>query len=230
MKKLITILAALALVCAFTLPAAAADWSFYGSARMTTFSYTADDGSGGDDDTDTSWTLQGNSRIGARVKAGDVAGRFEYGSGPNLRLLYAEWNFGAGKMLVGQSYTPACYFPSNQVWGSDNDLLNFGGIYQGREPMIQLSFGTFKLALIEPQGGDLGTGGDVDTTLPLIEASYKFKTDMFYVDVVGGYQTYTIDSNANLAADVDVDSYLVGINAGVNVGPLALKGSFRMSP
>jgi hypothetical protein len=29
-------------------------------------------------DTDTQWEAQGNSRIGARVTAGEVSGRFEY--------------------------------------------------------------------------------------------------------------------------------------------------------
>lgn len=229
MKRLITILAAIALVGAFTLPAAAADWNFYGSARMHTFSTTADDGSGGDDDTDTDWSLQGNSRIGANVKAGDVTGRFEYGSGPNLRILWGEWNFGAGSLGVGQNYTPANFFPSNQVYGGDTDLLPYGGIYRGRRAMIQLSFGTFKLALVQPNAAsDLGSGGDVDIMLPQFELAYKFKTDMFFVDVFGGYQTYSIDANAASTADLDVSSYIAGVNLGVNVGPVAIKGSVYM--
>ena len=46
MKKLFVLFAAVALVAAFTLPAAAADpaaWNFYGSSRMTTFFTSPDD-------------------------------------------------------------------------------------------------------------------------------------------------------------------------------------------
>jgi hypothetical protein len=226
MKKLIVILAAIALVGAFSLPAAAAVWKFYGSARMSSFSTTADPGGGADDDTDTNWDLQGNSRLGANVKAGDVSGRFEYGTGVNVRILRGTWNFGAGSLLVGQDYTPLNYFPSNQVFGGDADLLPYGGVYRGRRPMIQLSFGTFKLALVQPNAAsDLGTGGDVDIMLPNFELSYRFKTDMFYIDVFGGYQTYGIDANAASTADLDVSSYIGGVNLGVNVGPVSIMGS-----
>jgi len=36
MRKLLVLLSAVAFVVAFTVPAMAADWSFYGSARMST--------------------------------------------------------------------------------------------------------------------------------------------------------------------------------------------------
>jgi len=231
MKKLITILAAVALIAAFAMPAPAAEWNFYGSARMTTFSDTVDPGTG-TDDTDTTWAVQGNSRIGAKVKAGDVSGAFEYGSGPNLRILTGTWNFGAGSLLAGQTYTPVNIFISNQVWGSDNDMLNFGGVYAGRRAMIQLQFGTFKLALVGPHAqSDLGTGSDVDVTLPKFEVAYKFSTDMFWAQVVAGYQTYSLDAvtvtaddgTTSLSADGDVSSYIAALAFGVNAGPVSFK-------
>jgi hypothetical protein len=219
MKKFLVIFAIVALIAS---PAMAAEWNFFGSARMSTFSEDVDPGSGADSDQDTTWALQGNSRIGANVKAGDVTGAFEYGTGVNVRKLYGEWNFGAGALLVGQTYTPANFFPSNQVWAGDADLLPYGGIYRGRHPMIQLKFGTFKLAFVSPDGAnDLGTGGDVDVTYPQIELSYKFKTDMFYVDVFGGYQTYEIE----MAPKLDVDSYIAGANLGLTFGPASIMGS-----
>jgi hypothetical protein len=223
MKKILVIFALVALVAS---PAMAAEWNFYGSARMTTFSNDVDPGAGGESDQDTTWGLQGNSRIGANVKAGDVTGRFEYGSGPNLRILWGEWNFGSGSLGVGQHYTPANYFPSNQVWDGDADLLPYGGVYRGRRPMLQLKWGTFKLAFVSPTAAsDLGSGGDVDITWPQIEASYKFKSDMWYADVFGGYQTYYIDSAPAAAVDVGISSYVIGLNAGVTVGPAAIKAS-----
>ncbi len=121
MKKILAILAAVAVMVAFSVPASAAEWSFYGSSRMTTFWDDLDKDAG--DDADLTWMQQSNSRIGANVKAGDVFGRFEYGDGPNLRLLYGGWNFGAGTLTIGQMYTPFMTLYSNQVWGSDNDLV-----------------------------------------------------------------------------------------------------------
>ena len=117
MKKSIAILAAFALVAGFAVTATAADWSFYGSARMSTFSNSISEEASatGFDDTDTRWDIQTNARIGANVSAGDVGGRFEYGTSggnANLRLLYGTWDFGGGELLVGQAYTPITFFAS----------------------------------------------------------------------------------------------------------------------
>jgi hypothetical protein len=225
MKKLILLIAALAMVASFALTAAAAEWNFYGSARMTTFSEDDDNPAPAKDDTDTTWDLQGNSRFGATVKVSDtLVGGFEYGTGVNLRKLYAEWTFGAGKMLIGQTYTPASsMFYSNQVWGSDNDLLDCGQQYIGRVPMIQLTFGTFKVAFVRPNtGGFTLPGADVDTTFPKLEASYKFKMDNFFIDVFGGYQTYEVGS-------VDVDAYLAGVGGGVDLGAFYVNANVYMA-
>jgi hypothetical protein len=243
MKKLITILAAIALVCAFTLPAAAADWNFYGSARVGTWWTTVNPPNDGDRDTDLDHFVQGNSRIGANVKAGDVSGRFEYGTGINLRLLYGDWNFGAGTLRVGQAYTPINYFPSNQVYNTDTDLLPYGGIYRGRRALVQLQFGTFKFAMVQPEAaGNIGfymtdpdTGaqvispdvadGDVDIILPQFEVSYKFKTDMFYVDLFGGYLMYNIEPRGDANFDESIRCYIIGTNLGATFGPVAVKAS-----
>ena len=89
MKKLILIIAAIALIAP---PALAVDWNFYGSARMATFYNSRDynnavasdlDGGpawpGEDEDDQVQWDLQGNSRLGATVKAENISGRFEFG-------------------------------------------------------------------------------------------------------------------------------------------------------
>ncbi len=155
MKKLFVLFTALALVVAFTLPAAAADaasWAFYGSSRVSTFYEGVDK----DLDTDNfSLGLQGNSRIGARVKNGAISGRFEYGTGVNTRLLYGSWDFGGGSFTVGQMYTPVNMFYSNQVFGSDTDLLNVGGVYGGRNAALRLSMGDFKVALLDANESNL---------------------------------------------------------------------------
>lgn len=226
MKKFILLIAALTMVASFALTAAAAEWNFYGSARMETWSNDVDNPSPAKDDTDTTWDIQGNSRFGATVKVSDtLVGGFEYGTGVNLRKLFAEWNFGAGKLLIGQTYTPvSSLFYSNQVWGEDNDLLDCGQAYVGRIPMIQLTFGTFKLAFVRPNtdGTPVALTGDIDVTFPKFEASYQFKMDNFFVDVYGGYQTYEVNN-------VDVDSYVTGIGGGVNFGALYVNANVYMA-
>ncbi|MEE8540369.1 MAG: hypothetical protein V3S66_01805, partial [Desulfobacterales bacterium] len=180
MKKLIVLFASVALVLSFAVTASA-DWNFYGSSRMSTF--WADNEFTGEDNMET-WAQQGNSRIGANVKGDAVGGSFEYSTAVGIRKLYGTWNFGPGTLLVGQTYTPLNLFISNQVYGGDADLLNFGGgIYGGRKQMLQVSFGSAKIALINPQGG-------TDYNSPKVEGSFGFKTDMFSLTVVGGYQTY----------------------------------------
>ena len=77
MKKLLIIFAVLCLAA----PAMAADWNFYGSARMATFYSIVDKDLNNDNDTvnRTQWDQQGNSRIGATVKVNDqIGGGFEY--------------------------------------------------------------------------------------------------------------------------------------------------------
>ena len=167
MKKLLVLFFAIAMVAAFTAPALAADapmWNFYGSARMATwYSNTSDSdddsviprgsvtGGFAGDDQALIWDLQGNSRIGARVNGETIGGRFEYGSGPNLRILYGTYTTGDHEFLVGQSYTPLAYrFYSNQAFNTDDGLLSAGNFYTGRDPMLQWKMGGLRIALVKP--------------------------------------------------------------------------------
>ena len=206
MKKLIVLFASVALVLSFAVTASA-EWNFYGSARMATF--WADNEFSGEDNMET-WAQQGNSRIGASVKKDAIGGSFEAGTTWNIRKLYGTWNFGPGTLLVGQTYGPVNLFISNQVYGGDADLLNFGGgIYGGRTQMLQVSFGALDIALINPTGG-------TDYNSPKFEGSYGFKTDMFSLTVVGGYQTYETP---------DIDSYALAAKLGLSLGPAKIQAS-----
>ena len=219
MKKLVVMVAALAL---FASTAYAADWNFYGSARVATF-YTSTDTVDGPDVSDTlSEGLQGNSRIGATVKVSDeLTGGFEYGTGVNVRKLYGEWNFGAGSFLVGQTYTPLNKFYSNQVYDADNDLLAQGGIYSGRAPMLRLKFGGFEIAAVSPNTDDLGTGLSAEVDVPAIEASYTLKFDALEVFLAGGYNSYEL---IGAATTYDVDSYVVALGLGLDLGAFYING------
>jgi len=258
MKKTIVIFAALALVFGFAATTMAADWNFYGSARVTTFSYSLDKDAPANpmpatyDDTDTTWALQGNSRVGATVSNGDVGGGFEYGTGVNVRKLYGTWNFGSGQLLVGQTYTPITSLLSNQVGNGDNGLLNVGEMYAGRQPMLQLTMGGFQVALISPSvasltagTGTLTTGGlvltgatgtksiygmtavDTDVTIPKIELAYKFSTDMFWVKPYVGYQTY--DAVTATDTSESIDAYVGGVAGAVTFGPATVKANIYMA-
>ncbi len=231
MKKLLVGLFAVAMVIAFTAPAMAAEWNFYGSARMSTFVENTDL-AGGDDQTTTTWDLQGNSRIGAKVAANDngISGRFEYGSGPNLRLLYGQWDFGGGQLLLGQDYCPTTHFISNQVWAGDNDLIYYGMPYIGRQPQAKLKMGGFQLAFITPNTS-LPSGDEEGTTLatfPRTEAAYNFKTDMFFIRPYAGINVYDVDGGS----DDSITSWIGGMTFGITPGAFFFKGGayYSMNP
>ena len=220
MKKFIVALAVSAML--MTGSAMAADWNFYGSARVSTFYVDSDLA----DSTNYEEGLQGNSRIGATVKVSDeLTGGFEYGTGVNVRKLYGEWNFGAGTLLVGQTYTPLNLFYSNQVYGVDNDMLAQGGIYSGREAMLRLKFGGFTIAALAPATGNTtGTTGGVtnEVDFPSFEAKYVYKFDSGSVALTGGYQSYEM-TDAN--DDYDINSYVLAVGGSLGFGAAYLNGN-----
>ena len=244
MKKLMIVLVAIAMVGAFAATTMAAEWSFYGSSRMTTFSYNKSKEVVGTnfDDQDTTWTSQTNARFGANVKASDtVSGRFEQAMSSNsfaLRLMYGVWNFGSGSLLVGQDYTPADTIISASVGvlpsvitaagqgpalDGEGNGLQIGSFYESRIAQIKLKFGDFQLAFIQPSTQTYALR-EVDTTLPKIEVAYKFKTDAFYVQPYAGYQTVDYTLVATDSSE-SVVSYLYGAQFGINFGPMYVKGN-----
>jgi hypothetical protein len=243
MKKLIVIVAAMLMGASF---AYAGDWNFYGSARVSTFWTSVDDNSVSTADVDNfAMGLQGNSRFGATVKVSDeLTGGFEYGTGVNLRKVYGEWNFGGGSFLVGQTYTPLCLFYSNQVFGSDTDLLGYGGVYSGRQAMLRLKFGGFQVALtpaataakvvgLVDGAASTGAGAVVNNAetddfavgevqFPAIEAKYNASMGAVNLAIAGGYQSYEV---VNGTTSFDIDSYAVALGASANFGMFRFGGN-----
>jgi len=236
MKKLFVLCAAAIFVVAFTAPAFAAEWSFYGSARISSFWADQDFGdgagpSGSGDDAGLyaghAFDIQGNSRIGANVKVSDnLTGRFEYGSTPNLRLLYGEYDFGGFKFGVGQDYVPLCMFYSNSAFGPDNNFLDVGGVYVGRDPMVWGKMGGFTVALVKPNVSLVTGAVDTDVTIPAIMAKYTFKIAGLSLAAAGGYQTYKVVDAAD--NDDDVNAYMVALGASYNMGPLYIGADYWM--
>ena len=251
MKKLLVILAAIAMVGTFAATTIAADWAMYGSARMGTWYVTED--KKGDEEGDLAWGEQGNARFGARVKASDaVSGRMEFGvsgGNANQRLLYADWNFGPGRMRIGQAYAPGNIFISNKVYGDDGNNLNFGGLYTGRQEEISFKFNIVEIALIKPSTGyesalsdavnDPNAPADpslnIDVMIPKIEAAVVYGQENWWVQGSLGYQTYTVKDtadfgNGDVNVDVDITSMVYGVGgmfnmAGAYIGAVVMGGT-----
>jgi hypothetical protein len=247
MKKLIAIFA----VLLFVAPAFAADWSFYGSERIATWFNSRDYGdgvgaNGEKDDQGTQWYFQGNSRLGAKVKADKVTGQIELalGSGGDggdtavtTRRAYGTWKFSDNAFLkVGKDYSPVTDFISNQWFDGDNDVLGTGNFYGRRPAGLTLGIGDFEIAFLTPSyGGDTGTsaggingatGGDADSYIPRVEAGYMLKLGPGYIKPFAGFQYYTVESTGigNVTDDLDVLSWLVGVSTSWNIGAFSLGG------
>lgn len=222
MKNVIVVLAALVLMAG---SAYAAQWNFYGNARISTFWSETDTIAGTDGDVQYREFLHGISRVGAKVKVSDeLIGRFEYGPGVNLRLLYGEWDFGVGKLKVGQDYTPLNWIYSMQAY-DDIELLTLGGVYAHRHPQIGLTFGNFKLAFRDPKdivnNDGIGFAGDKQTVIPAIEATYRLDLDMVTLDFGAGYSTFEATVGGK---DEDVESYVLALGAQFDMAGFFMKG------
>lgn len=227
MRKTLSMMVALTAVL-YSGMAIAADWNFYGSARVETFITDSDK----EDSTNISESLQGNSRIGANVKVNDeLVGRFEYGASDgnaNIRLLYGEWNFGPGKLLVGQNYTPLYMPVSNQVYYGDNGLEGWGEASPGRHSQVRLTFGGLSIAAVSPdttyfmENGTAGTSEDdlnddnVEVKIPRMEISYKMNFNNGLLGIGGGYNSFEYDNKK------DIDSYVGVVMGKFNSGAFSL--------
>jgi hypothetical protein len=185
------------------------------------------------DDQQINWDMQNNSRIGATVKAENIGGRFEFGmdddaNNVSLRRMYGTWDFGAATLKLGKDYSPTSQFISGQVFDGDLGLLGIGTGYSSRNDQVSLSFGGFEVALIDTGSAGIIRGmttGDVDEFLPKIEAGWGMSFDTWNFNLNGGYQMYEVEGAGAADEDVDVISYTIGADAGVNFGPAYVKGA-----
>jgi hypothetical protein len=253
MKKLIVILAVIAMVGAFT-ATAMADVSLYGSARFRTYYADVDNGvAGAESDSDLEWRMGHLTRFGANFKADKITGKFEMdaragGAGATgniesdsgasrlgnmrLRQLWGQYDFGAGKLMIGQNY-PLYDAPVSGINYYSGGLQKFGGIgYDvARTSQLRLTFGDFRLAFLPPDTSKTVPGGtntiaysEVNTTFPKIEVRYDMKMDAFALNFIGGYQTYEVEdynqaTNVGSKGTEDVTSYVLGVRGKANFGP-----------
>jgi len=224
MKKFIVAIAAMAML---TGSAYAADWNFYGSARVSTFYSSVDAQVAGTADVDSlAVALQGNARIGANVKVSDeLSGRFEYGSSAgnaNIRLLYGVWNFGAGTLLVGQDYTPIRMPYSNSTYGTDNAMGGNGELGSPRAGQLKLRFGGFQIAAVAPDTTYTAAAAvaSSEVKLPQLAAKYVYTGENFTASILGGYSTFDVNNET-------VNSVIVGAGAKGTFGAFTLAGQIH---
>jgi hypothetical protein len=253
MKKFIVILAAIAMVGAFT-ATAMADVDLYGSARFRSYYADVDNGvPGAESDKDLEWRMGHLTRFGANFKSDKITGKFEMdaragaagatgniesNSGASglgnmrLRLLWGEYDFGAGKLLIGQNY-PLYELPVSGINYYSGGLQKLGGMgYDvARTSQIRLTFGDFKVAFLSPDTSKTVPSGtntvgysEVNTTFPKVEVAYDLKVDAFALNFMGGWQTYEIEdynqaANTGSKATEDVTSYVLGVRGHANFGP-----------
>ncbi len=221
MKKFIITIATMAMLLG---SAHAADWNFYGSARMSTYYESVE--VSGTDTTQFSMGLQDNSRIGAAVNVSDtLSGRFEYGASngnANIRYLYGVWNFGVGSLMVGQHEGPLRHPGSDQVYATDAGLGGWGEMSSPRKAQLKLMIDTFRLALRahSPDYND-GTNNvttDTEVKIPSIEAKYRFVGDNYNLGISAGYGHFKVGTSNQEG----ISSYVLGIGGDLTLGGFIL--------
>ena len=251
MKKLIIILAAIAMVGSFT-ATAMADVELYGSARFRTYWQDVDDGT--DSDSDLEWRMGHLSRFGANFKSDKITGKFELdaragGAGAtdnieagsqasrlgNMRLrhLWGEYDFDSFRLMIGQNF-PLFDAPVSSINYYSGGLQPVGGMgyTDARTGQIRFTMGNLRIAFLPPDTSQNSFGiaaDDVDTTFPKIEARYDLNLDMAALNFIAGYQTFDIEGPG---FDESVDSYVLGVRGKFNFGPayLGLGVSYRQNP
>jgi len=224
MRKLLILLSAAALVVAFTLPAAA-EVSFYGDARMNTGWTSFDADVAGTDTVDNvRWGMDvGNTRFGAQFQEGSVGGNVELrpqdgaAGTPNMRHWYGWWDFGGGKLIVGQTWTPtfapvACACYEGGLTAGYGDVI--GSL---RAPQIALHMGSLQIAALTPtQANKLG--GSSTGMLPKIEANYSLKAGPAAIKLYGGFNSSEEEVAGPPKKSYDYSSYLFGANVRMAFG------------
>ncbi len=226
------------------MPSLSADWEFSGSQRMATFWDHTDYGkarvNGEKDDDEIIWNFQANSTLEAKVKAEKVKGHIELGlrssdggdQTVDTRRAYGSWKFMEDcRLVVGKDYSPIIQFTSGQVFDEDLGLAGIGTNDGFRPGQIRLELGGFQLSAITPYSSEVpggsGNGEDPDEYLPKLEASYTGQLDTFTYTVAGGFQYLHVDrgDSAVLTGDLDVYSYILGLELGYEIAAAYIKAA-----
>lgn len=192
--------------------------------------------------------IQGNSRIGVRLKVGNFSGQVELGavettlygrptgsnSNVGLRQAWGAYSFGnAGALLAGKTDTPTAMggFISD-IMDTDGGLNGFGGSTTGsRRFQIQYNVAGLSIALIEndmaygPGVSDGYTdGGEI---IPRLGLSYTYKNPSLLVKVAATYSALNGTINAPVSDTRWATVHAFGVALGLK--PTFMDGKMWLS-
>lgn len=190
--------------------------------------------------------IQGNSRIGVRLKVGNFSGQVELGAvettlygrytGDNvgLRQAWGAYSFGnAGALLAGKTDTPTAMggFISD-IMDTDGGLNGFGGSTTGsRRFQIQYNVAGLSIALIE---NDMAYGPGVSDgytdggeTIPRLGLSYTYKNPSLLVKVAATYSALNGTINAPVSDTRWATVHAFGVALGLK--PTFMDGKMWLS-
>ncbi|MBW2302471.1 MAG: hypothetical protein JRF57_02025, partial [Deltaproteobacteria bacterium] len=145
------------------------------------------------------------------------------------RHWYGTWNFGAGTLLIGQTWAVSFQPIDGDVFlgGYAGDYGSAGG--RIRTEQIQLSFpfevGTLKIGFNQPSTNHSTGFGDTDTSLPNIEMSFGGKIGPVSFSVYGGYNWLDAVNITN-DREYSLNSYVYGATVSIPFGPAYFKASY----
>jgi len=242
MRRLLVLIAAVALAASFTVPAMAAEKevSFYGRVWMDTFmkDYSKEWVGYPNDDSDLLWNLQenGTSRFGANFKWGDMSANVEIRpwSISMYRQWWGAWNFGAGTLLVGHTWSPLYINATICAQCAEGGSAGGYGFWVGdlRRAQIRLTTGGLTVALVEPSASTYVVGGagvtEFDTSLPKLEATYTLNVGPVTLVPFLGWQSY---DETVIATDKSygIDGMVYGITVKYPIGPGYVNGQIWMT-
>lgn len=196
--------------------------------------------------------IQGNSRIGVRLKVGNFSGQVELGaveatlygrhgrptgsnvSNVGLRQAWGAYSFGnAGALLAGKTDTPTAMggFISD-IMDTDGGLNGFGGSTTGsRRFQIQYNVAGLSIALIE---NDMAYGPGVSygytdggETIPRLGLSYTYKNPSLLVKVAATYSALNGTINAPVSDTRWATVHAFGVALGLK--PTFMDGKMWLS-
>ncbi len=190
--------------------------------------------------------IQGNSRIGVRLKVGNFSGQVELGaveatlygrstgSGSNvgLRQAWGAYSFGnAGALLAGKTDTPTAMggFISD-IMDTDGGLNGFGGSTTGsRRFQIQYNVAGLSIALIENDMayGTVNGYTDGGETIPRLGLSYTYKNPSLLVKVAATYSALNGTINAPVSDTRWATVHAFGVALGLK--PTFMDGKMWLS-
>ena len=193
--------------------------------------------------------IQGNSRIGVRLKVGNFSGQVELGaveatlygrptgsnvSNVGLRQAWGAYSFGnAGALLAGKTDTPTAMggFISD-IMDTDGGLNGFGGSTTGsRRFQIQYNVAGLSIALIENDmaysPGVIYGYTDGGETIPRLGLSYTYKNPSLLVKVAATYSALNGTINAPVSDTRWATVHAFGVALGLK--PTFMDGKMWLS-